>query len=489
MRINTINKKIEKINTKFVFLFCVLPFLVCPFLASASLWDNETSKLNSVPYQTVMQVLVGNHLKHSQNYHFWRISTYENAWNKNPDSLLLYDAMAVSYHLTGRTNDAINLMLTKERKKAGEYSTYSNLATFYIADRELYKARFYAQKLLNKYSPLALRDKYQIYWIDYLIECAARKGATKKLRRKLTLPVQGDFSVDDLATKRQIYEIPNFYTFLAQKFSSKNNSKHNSKDKKNAILTEKQTDEAIFAMVQLVRFSDSENVILIEAIGDLLLGKTALLVLEKDQVTYTEKQKEERQNKRGAAQVAAFAYLRAAQLISKYSPKAEKSYTRLATSVLLHHQNYLKKEDKYTISDILIFLVQKIKERNNYLNPIFEQEKKWIDEGLQIDKEFEKNYLPELENYSDSTFFIKTDTIPSGLLYILNNKTPDYLVVDSLQRIAYMETFIEEKDIPKEKNNRVIVSRIDTKTSITVGLTALIAFSLAIVLFVRFRKE
>ena len=460
---------------------------VSPFLASASLWDSETSKLNSVPYQTVMQVLVGNYLKHSQNYHFWRISVYENAWNKNPDSLLLYDAMAVSYHLTGRTNDAIRLMIAKERKKPAEYSTYANLATFYIADRELYKARFYAQKLLNKYSPLALRDKYQVYWIDYLIECAARKGATKELRRKLTLPVQGNFTVDDLADKRQIYEIPNFYTFLAQKFSTKK-----SKNEKNAILTEKQTDEAIFAMVQLLRFSDSEDAVLIEAIGDLLLGKTALPILEEGQVTYTKAQKEELKNKKGAAQLAAFAYLRAAQLISRYSPKAEKSYTRLATSVLLHHQNYLKKEEKYTISDILIFLVQKIKEKENYLNPIFEQEKQWIAEGLRIDEEFEANYLPELENSvtnTDSTFFIQTDTTASELLYILNNKIPDYLVVDSVQKIAYLAAFTAEEDARKNKNEKVIVSRIDTQTSITVAITALIAFSLAIVLFVWFRKE
>ena len=480
--------RINKMINKFVFVFCINVcfnvWFLYPFLASASLWDNETSQLNAVPYQTVMQVLVGNHLKHSQNYHFWRISIYEDAWNKNPDSLMLYDALAVSYHLTGRTNDAIRLMLAKGRKKAGEYSTYSNLATFYIADRELYKARFYAQKLLTKYSPLALRDKYQVYWIDYLIECAARKGATKKLRRKITLPVQGDFTVDDLAQSRQIYEIPNFYTFLAQKFQSKKD-----KNKRHFLLTEEQNDEAIFAMIQLLRFSHSENIILIEAIGDLLLGKTAKPILEEGQVTYTEKQKKERQNKRAAAQVAAFAYLRAAQLISKYSPKAEKSYTFLASSALLHHQNYLKENEKYTLEDILVFMSQKIKERDSYLNPIFEQEKKWIEEGLRLDKEFSTNYLPDLEGYSDSTFFIKTDTVASELLYILNNKIPDYLVADSLQKAAYLSTFIEEKDVPKGKNNRVIVSKIDTQTSIKVALTALVALSLGIVLFMKFRKE
>ncbi|WP_375563171.1 type IV pilus biogenesis/stability protein PilW [Bernardetia sp. OM2101] len=450
-------------------------------MASASLWDDETSQLNAVPYQTVMQVLVGNHLKHSQNYHFWRISMYEEAWNKNPDSLLLYDAMAVSYHLTGRTNDAIRLMIAKEQKKAGEYSTYSNLATFYIADRELYKARFYAQKLLKKFSPLSLRDKYQVYWIDYLIECAARKGATKKLRRKITLPVQGDFTVDDLADSRQMYEIPNFYSFLARKFRSKKD-----RNKKNILLTEKQTDEAIFAMLQLLRFSHSENIILIEAIGDLLLGKTVLPALEEGQVTY---KKEQLENQKAAAQVAAFAYLRSAQLISKYSPKAEKSYTFLASSALLHHQNYLKKEERYNTEDILVFLAQKIKERDNYLNPIFKQEKKWIEEGLRLDKEFESNYLPELENYSDSTFFIKTDTVASQLLYILNDKIPDYLVVDSLQKTAYLAAFIAEEKAQKNKDEKIIVSRIDTQTSIKVALTALISLSLAIILFVRFRKE
>ncbi|WP_338793270.1 hypothetical protein [Bernardetia sp. MNP-M8] len=465
-------------NIFFKFWFCC--FFLYPYLALASLWDNETSQLNAVPYQTVMQVLVGNHLKHSQNYHFWRISMYEDAWNKNPDSLMLYDAMAVSYHLTGRTNDAIRLMIAKERKKAGEYSTYSNLATFYIADRELYKARFYAQKLLNKHSPLALRDKYQVYWIDYLIECAARKGATKKLRRKITLPVQGDFTVDDLADSRQMYEIPNFYSFLAQKFRSKKD-----RNKKSILLTEKQTDEAIFAMLQLLRFSHSENIILIEAIGDLLLGKTVLPTLEEGQVTY---KKEQLENQKAAAQVAAFAYLRAAQLISKYSPKAEKSYTFLASSALLHHQNYLKKEERYNTEDILVFLAQKIKERDSYLNPIFKQEKKWIEEGLQLDEQFEINYLPELENYTDSTFFIQTDTTASQLLYILNDKIPDYLVVDSLQKAAYLATFIKEEDIPKGKNNRIIVSKIDSQTSITVGLTALISLFLAIILFVRFRK-
>lgn len=486
--------RINRIINKFVFVFCVNVcfnvWFLYPFFASASLWDNETSQLNAVPYQTVMQVLVGNHLKHSQNYHFWRISIYEDAWNKNPDSLMLYDALAVSYHLTGRTSDAIRLMLAKERKKAGEYSTYANLTTFYIADRELYKARFYAKKLLTKYSPLALRDKYQVYWIDYLIECAARKGATKALRRKITLPVQGDFTVDDLATSRQIYEIPNFYSFLAKKFQSQKDKTYNkSKNKKNLLLTEKQIDKAIFAMVQLLRFSHSENVILIEAIGDLFLGKTALPSLEEGQITYTDKQKEERQNKRAAAQVAAFAYLRAAQLIAKYAPKSEKSYTFLASSALLHHQNYLKENEKYTVEDILVFMSQKIKERDSYLNPIFEQEKKWIEEGLQLDKEFENNYLPELENYSDSTFFIKTDTLASELIYILNDKIPDYLVVDSLQKAMYLAAFIAEEKAQKNKDNKVIVSRIDTQTSIKVALTALIALSLAIVLFVKFRKE
>jgi hypothetical protein len=476
--------RINKIINKFVSAFCVCIFFIIPFSVFASLWDTETSQLNAVPYQTVMQVLVGNNLKHSQNYHFWRISVYENAWNKNPDSLMLYDAMAVSYHLTGRTSDAIRLMIAKERKKAGEYSTYANLATFYIADRELYKARFYAQKLLKRFSPLTLRDKYQVYWIDYLIECAARKGATKKLRRKITLPVQGDFTVDDLANSRQVYEIPNFYTFLAKKFQPRKN-----RNRKKATLTEKQTDEAIFAMVQLLRFSHSENIILIEAIGDLLLGKTVLPILEEGKVTYTKEQKEELKNKKGAAQVAAFAYLRAAQLISKYSPKAEKSYTLLASSAFLHHQNQLKKKDRYNTEDILVFLAQKIKEKEGYLNPIFEQEKQWIEEGLQLDKVFESNYLPELENYSDSTFFIKTDTLASQLLYFLNNKIPDYLVVDSLQKATYLAAFIAEEEAKTNKDDTIIVSKIDTQTSINVGITALISLSLAIILFLKFRKE
>lgn len=477
--------RINRIINKFVCIFCFCIFFIAPFLASASLWDNETSQLNSVPYQTVMQVLVGNHLKHSQNYHFWRISMYEEAWNKNPDSLILYDALAVSYHLTGRTNDAIRLMIAKERKKVGEYSTYANLTTFYIADRELYKARFYAQKLLTKHSPLALRDKYQVYWIDYLIECAARKGATKKLRRKITLPVQGDFTVDDLADSRQIYEIPNFYTFLAQKFYTGKSKKNRQK----ATLTEKQLDEAIFAMVQLLRFSHSENIILIEAIGDLFLGKTMLPTLKEEQVTYTKEQKAELENKKGTAQVAAFAYLRAAQLISKYSPKAEKSYTFLAVSALLHHQNQLKKEHRYNTEDILVFLAQKIKERDSYLKPIFRQEKEWIEEGLLLDEEFATNYLSELENYSDSTFFIKTDIIASELLYILNNKIPDYLVVDSMQKATYLAAFIAEEKAKTNKDDTVIVSKIDTQTSINVGITALISLSLAIILFLRFRKE
>ena len=63
------------------------------------------------------------------------------------------------------------------------------------------------------------------------------------------------------------------------------------------------------------------------------------------------------------------------------------------------------------------------------------------------------------------------------------------MVADSLQKAAYLSTFIEEKDVPKGKNNRVIVSKIDTQTSIKVALTALVALSLGIVLFMKFRKE
>ncbi len=481
MNVNVLNKYMV-FRFSSIFFFCVL--FLYPTTTFAALWDEETSQLNAVPYQTVMQVLVGNYLKHSQNYHFWRISVYEDAWNKNPDSISLYDAMAVSYHLTGNTNRAIQLMIQKERKKAGEYSTYSNLATFYIADRELYKARFYAQRLLKRFSPLTLRDKYQVYWIDYLIECAARKGATKKLRRKITLPVQGSFTVDDLANDRQIYEIPNFYAFLATKFRTKKD-----RESKKYRLTEEQIDEAIFAMLQLLRFSHSDNVILIEAIGDLLLGKTALPQLEKNQVTYTDEQKEILKNKRGAAQTAAFAYLRAAQLISDYSPKTAKSYTLLASSALLHHQHQLQKSEKYNTTDISVFLAQKIKERDNYLKSIFSQEKEWIAEGGRIDEKFEASYLTEIEGYSDSTFFIKTDTVASELLYILNDNIPDYLVLDSLQKSVYLAAFIAEQEAKKNKDKTVIVSRIDTKTSIQVGIVALIALSLGIILFIRFAKR
>ncbi len=79
------------------------------------------------------------------------------------------DNLAVAYHKLGDDKSAIAVMLDKEKRFPGQYTTYSNLGTFYMLSGDLYRGIDYIKKALA-INPDAHfgREEYQLALAQHL---------------------------------------------------------------------------------------------------------------------------------------------------------------------------------------------------------------------------------------------------------------------------------------------------------------------------------
>lgn len=323
-------------------------------IALACFWDYDTIEMERQQFPSVIELISGKFLRHSPEFHYWRIKDREKKLEKYPDSLSLYDDLAVSWSKIGDDKKAIEIILQKEKLQPGLYETYANLGTFYLHNRQLKKGIEYIDKAI-KINPNAHfgREIYQKYLAEYVL---------RKLKNgKLKLPLDTIFAkhAPHFAINNNS---DNFYVFLLNKFNMKNKNKE-------LELPREELEKAIIGIMGMMKFGNYNSPILLEVLGDLLMNKGG-----------TE----------SARHLACRCYIKAADEVDNLEIASE--YWKKAFFI---SNTQMIKGKEVSIDDIEILLKQEIKEGNIFFQQIKYDEISWINSGKNPEKEFEKKYYKE----------------------------------------------------------------------------------------------
>ena len=155
-------------------LRCFVIPLVVLLLASpaiACLWDYDTLRDEKRGMPGIAEVLAGQWEQHSQFFYQSRVRQMKTLLTSRPDDKDAIDNLAVAYHKLGNSDAAIAVMLDKEKRFPGQYTTYSNLGTFYMLKGNLDDAIICLKKAMA-INPNAHfgREEYQLKLAEYLKE-------------------------------------------------------------------------------------------------------------------------------------------------------------------------------------------------------------------------------------------------------------------------------------------------------------------------------
>ncbi len=338
-------------NSFYVLMISFLSITFC-------FWDYDTIEMERQQFPSVIELISGNFLRHSPEFYDWRIQDREEKLKKHPDSLDLYDDLAVAYSKIGNDNKAIQIILKKDSISPQNYKTYANLGTFYIHNGQLEKGIEYIDKAIQ-INPNAHfgREIYQKYLAQYVV--------SKKEDGKVPLPLSTTFRKCLPCPPRG--EQDNFYSFLLQIYRKK----HDKKSASIKRLPDEEIKRAVKGIMGMMKFGNYDSPILLEALGDLLVGSG-----------WAE----------GARQLAARAYLKAS-----YHPSVSevKYLYDKKVGYLLYHQFTDRKGERFTLEDLEKSLKDEIEKGTSFYQNIRNDEIRWIQNGQDPDVEFAKKYYRE----------------------------------------------------------------------------------------------
>jgi hypothetical protein len=76
-------------------------------------WDWDTIQMEKQQFPQIHELITGKFYRHSQELYYWRIKDRSARIQKYPDSLHLYDDLAMAFDKTGEPAKAIETMLKK----------------------------------------------------------------------------------------------------------------------------------------------------------------------------------------------------------------------------------------------------------------------------------------------------------------------------------------------------------------------------------------
>ena len=137
--------------------------------AAACLWDYDTLRDERRGLPGIAEVLAGRWEKHSQFFYENRVARMNALIAKEPANWPAYDNLAVALEKLGRIDDAIEIMLRKEKQNPAQYTTYANLGTFHLHKGEFDAGIDYIRKALA-INPNAHfgREAYQLQLAEFL---------------------------------------------------------------------------------------------------------------------------------------------------------------------------------------------------------------------------------------------------------------------------------------------------------------------------------
>ncbi|HZL88003.1 MAG TPA: hypothetical protein VFB96_06465 [Pirellulaceae bacterium] len=343
--------------------------ILLPTAALACLWDSETLKQERARFPSVLELITGKFLRHSKEFHEWRIKDRQNKLASDPGNIGYYDDIAVSYEKIGRHDKAIETILAKENIQPGLYETYSNLGTFHILAGDFEKGLPYIDKALA-INPNAHfgREMYQKWLVEYAM--------SRMSDGKLSFP---------LGSGR------GFAVFLARRWNQYE-------------LSEEDSKAAVTGVLGMMRFANHENPLLLEALGDLLLDCQG--------------------GYKDAKQLAARAYLKASYVVTGVP---RQKYRELAQQALiLQTREGIPQLRELPLQIVEAEFQQELDDADRWYGALHRQEQEWIREGVDVDLRFDWLYANE-----PAAIFVSESalqTIPR-LLFGTPERTLAYLTV------------------------------------------------------------
>jgi tetratricopeptide (TPR) repeat protein len=345
-------------------------FLISFIEVLACFWDKDTLEMETQEFPELIDLISGNFLRHSEEFHIWRISDRIKKIKIKQNQVDAYDDLAVSYSKLDSNLKAIETMLKKDRIKPKLYTTYANLGTMYLHNGQFEKGIEFIDKAIEK-NPEAHfgREIYQRHLAEYIL--------SKMKGNQLSLPLDTNLEMPPMWMDKPL---PNFYTFLLEKYKSNIDSAKASNISK---LPKDELNKAITGVSGMMKFGNYNSPILLEVLGDLLLKDGWF---------------------EGARQLSARAYLKASYEVKG---EARNQYRRTAR-VVLQSQKIKTLKGKSPIQTVEEQLKKEIEAGKVTFENIRKNEIEWIQSGRNVEEEFKKNYYEGTHPRKDSIINKKT---------------------------------------------------------------------------------
>lgn len=142
--------------------------------AVGCLWDYDTLRDEKRGLPGVAEVLAGQWERHSAFFYRHRVDAMRAKLTTHPDDWDAMDNLAVAYEKLDDRDAAIAVMLDKERRHPGQYTTVANLGTFYIHKGDLNDGiRCLRRALAINPDAHFGREEYQVQLAEFLRQARA----------------------------------------------------------------------------------------------------------------------------------------------------------------------------------------------------------------------------------------------------------------------------------------------------------------------------
>lgn len=329
-------------KTRFHWGLLVAAVLVFPGSLFACLWDYDTLKQERSRFPSTLELITGKFLRHSPEFYQWRIEDRLKKLKSDPKNLAWHDDLAVAYDKIGQPDKAIAMMEAKETIQPGLYETYANWGTFLIHKGEFARGLPYIDKAIA-INPDAHfgREKYQKWLVEYV--------ASKATNGKPSLPLCGKPNHHRAGGHFQIY----LSTKLGVPLS------------KNQV----ELSRAIQGVLGIMRFSKHDSPIVLEALGDLLLGQNSDF---------------------DAKLLATRAYLKASYACT--DPQEKTAYREMARWALDLQVVSPRNQTQLSLEALEKDFQRELNEAQEWYEELKSREIGWIQQGADPEKEFDLLY-------------------------------------------------------------------------------------------------
>ena len=153
------------------FVMAALTVLLTVGPAAACLWDYNTLRDEKRGLPGVAEVLAGQWERHSRFFYEHRVTAMKAKLVAKSDDWDAMDNLAVAHAKLDDLDAAVAVMRDKERRHPGQYTTASNLGTFYMFQGDLPVAVVQLKRALA-INPNAHfgREEYQLRLADFLLQ-------------------------------------------------------------------------------------------------------------------------------------------------------------------------------------------------------------------------------------------------------------------------------------------------------------------------------